>query len=1018
MLPSTTSNNAPSSHTVHYQQQYDSDADKDSSTLTSTSTPASPGRSFSSSYPHSQLQNNSSAGYLSPLNAQHSSVPQIRSPLAMSFNSQGNSNGTAFNTRSSYNTRIRGRRDSFQQSPIAFSPTTSHNSPNSSSQMNLNTGTSNLYSQQSRLGYLWSGTGSNIPAGGNRNRCLSTSSVDSSTSSVGLSHLAPALAAMSVQHNQQGSATNSPYQSYNSSPQQGNFHNHYQQQQSSSESSYPYNTSPFSSPLSQSQVPAYDSLSIAATNIATSIYGTTPPTHSATNMMYGSPSHYGSVSAASAQSYNSTARYGSSSILPLAPSLYPETDSTTGSNGSRAFEYADQYQQSQGQYYGQPTQQGLGILVTGGMARGMSSTPENEDEDGQKEQHSGMKHNTSVSDNLQTADDIQAIIGKDGKTLVYICPKCDPSKVVEFTTKSNLKRHLENKNIHNTPYERRRDQKRWQGHEKKQVSRDETTLRMRKWRNCNPEKNRFNDMRCRVYRNARKIYGENYSEAKEEYIRSEIERRKQNMIIRNSRRAEWANQTANNSNGSVGDSSESPSASPISASATTTGSVGYQMQDTFMFNDYESNSSMMVSQQIPSYGTEDISSPSSVHDWSSKSDKRKPDESKFLQDLKENRLPPRRRSRSAMHTTPNNSNEASANSGTATVSEASFGSLAAYTDNLTTDSFGYSASSPQQPAIRRLRNQRSVTDNSDVYRQNQTFANTGALGGYSSVIGGPYQSYMDSNQQLQMLEQKYSASTIPQGQENLDSVVEAMEISQAIGLTANNDNSGTTASTGGLYGDRDASAWLTSPTTYNSQTLAGSTQPEDGSRGFPFPVIRDSNMSHRKELARAAGIRLDIPQQHPFAPNQWINGINSATSADDMVGGSATSLESSALNHDHSPMANSPLSAALSSGNNNGRGDDYDDDREGGHNNNNNNTFRNNGANQYKSMTTKTKGSNFEVFGMPSVQMPLYGQSLSTSESGFFTTESAPMSSENNYLAKDQGVARRHSTAMANLSCL
>ncbi|KAF8983198.1 hypothetical protein BGZ46_010660 [Entomortierella lignicola] len=605
-----------------------------------------------------------------------------------------------------------------------------------------------------------------------------------------------------------------------------------------------------------------------------------------------------------------------------------------------------------------------------------------------------------------------------------------------------------------TPYERRRDQKRWQGHEKKQVSRDETTLRMRKWRNCNPEKNRFNDMRCRVYRNARKIYGDGYSEAKEEYIRSEIERRKQNMIIRNSRRAEWANQATNSSNGSInGDSSDSPSLdSPIS-SATTGGHVGFHMQDstapstTFMFNGYESSSSMMVS----AYNTEDTNTTSiTTADSSatdSKSEKPKPDESKFLQDLKENRLPPRRRSRSAMHNTVHSSTTDGTVSNTTTIPEVSFGtSLGPYTTDLS-DPFGYNS---PQPALRRLRKQRTVTtDGTDSYRQAQShhsFANTGAtLGGYSGIVGGPYQSYMDSNQQLQMLEQKYSNDPVPQsllmgknhmqqqrqqqqqGQEDIDSVVEAMEIAQTIGLTnTGSGNNGTTGSNGGLYGDRDASAWLTSPSTYN-HNLAGAstTQAEDSSRGFPFPVIRD-----RKELARAAGIRLDIPQQqqqqqHPLAPNQWINGIGSS---EDMVGGSATSLESSTLNpNDHSPMANSPLSAALSSPmpGTNGQGDEDDDQHQEGNNinNNNNNTknndnnFRNNNLNQFK-MMTKTKGSNLEVFGMPSIHMPLYGQSLGTSESAFFTTDSTPLMNENNYLAKDQGVARRHSTAMANLSCL
>ncbi|KAF9435727.1 hypothetical protein BGZ76_005666, partial [Entomortierella beljakovae] len=524
-----------------------------------------------------------------------------------------------------------------------------------------------------------------------------------------------------------------------------------------------------------------------------------------------------------------------------------------------------------------------------------------------------------------------------------------------------------------TPYERRRDQKRWQGHEKKQVSRDETTLRMRKWRNCNPEKNRFNDMRCRVYRNARKIYGEGFSEAKEEYIRSEIERRKQNMIIRNSRRAEWANQNSSSNNG---DSSESPAASPISTSAPS--SIGFQMQDSaFMFNGYESNSPMMS----PAFTNTESSAPD--NDSNTKADKQKPDESKFLQDLKDNRLPPRRRSRSAMNASANN---AESGSSASTVTDNSFGTLASYASNLTSDS--WNSSNTQQSAVRRLRKQRSATDSSDAYRQGgQAFSNAGTLGGY---IGEPYQGYMDSNQQLQMLEQKYSS---------VDSVVEAMEISQAIDMTtASSSSTSNSGPNSGFYGDRDASAWLNPSATY----LANSQQQEDGSRGFPFPVIRD-----RKELARSQGIRLDIPQQHPLAPNQWING----SSADDMVGGSATSLESSALNHHgHSSLANSPLSAALSSpmaGNNSGRDENGDKD-----------IFSNSGSNQSKTSMTKSKGLNFEVFGMPPGQMPLYGQGLSTTDNGFFSTESAPINGENNYLAKDQGVARRHSTAMANLTYL
>ncbi|KAF9962303.1 hypothetical protein BGZ65_009340, partial [Modicella reniformis] len=351
---------------------------------------------------------------------------------------------------------------------------------------------------------------------------------------------------------------------------------------------------------------------------------------------------------------------------------------------------------------------------------------------------------------------------------------------------------------------------------------------------------------------------------------------------------------------------------------------------------------------------------------------------------------------------------------------------------------------------------------------------TGPLSGYSGVVGGASYpasgSYMDSNQQLQMLEQKYNSGAIPQSlfvskdniqqhqqqqqtRETLESVVEAMEINQAMPLATHTGTSAsavaisTTSSTsvpaGGLYGDRDASAWLTPSATYHSHQGHAPSE-EDGSREFPFPVIRD-----RKELARAAGIRLDIPapsphqqqhqhqHQHHLGPQQhWIAGINgshsgNATTADDMVGGSATSIDSSAIGHpDQSPLANSPLSAAHSSpatgthptatGMGGGKGSrDEDDNREdrdnvthGGY-NHHPHPHHHPGSSHYNSHAdstsglVKTKSSNFEVFSVQTVPMSLYGQGLSSSESGFFPTDAATLS-ENNYLAKDQGVARRH----------
>ncbi|KAG2219035.1 hypothetical protein INT45_003926 [Circinella minor] len=84
---------------------------------------------------------------------------------------------------------------------------------------------------------------------------------------------------------------------------------------------------------------------------------------------------------------------------------------------------------------------------------------------------------------------------------------------------------MENPNIHNIPYIRSRDQKRWKGHAKKVVSKEETTERMRKWRAENREKNRQNDLRCRVYRLARQKFGEHDSPEKQQFVRDEITRR-------------------------------------------------------------------------------------------------------------------------------------------------------------------------------------------------------------------------------------------------------------------------------------------------------------------------------------------------------------------------------------------------------------------------------------------------------------------------------------------------------------
>ncbi|RCH78737.1 hypothetical protein CU098_005580, partial [Rhizopus stolonifer] len=96
-------------------------------------------------------------------------------------------------------------------------------------------------------------------------------------------------------------------------------------------------------------------------------------------------------------------------------------------------------------------------------------------------------------------------------------------------TRTHRKRHMENPNIHNIPYVRSRDQKRWKGHAKKLISKEETTEsnndRMRKWRAENREKNRQNDLRCRVYRLARQRFGDHDSPEKQNFVKEEISRR-------------------------------------------------------------------------------------------------------------------------------------------------------------------------------------------------------------------------------------------------------------------------------------------------------------------------------------------------------------------------------------------------------------------------------------------------------------------------------------------------------------
>ncbi|KAI8374129.1 uncharacterized protein BYT42DRAFT_615321 [Radiomyces spectabilis] len=101
---------------------------------------------------------------------------------------------------------------------------------------------------------------------------------------------------------------------------------------------------------------------------------------------------------------------------------------------------------------------------------------------------------------------------------------------------------MENPNIHNVPYVRSRDQKRWKGHAKKVISKAETSERMRKWRAENRDKNKRNDLRCRVYRLARQKFGEQDSPEKQTFIREEIARRLGKRMLMEQREKELQQQ--------------------------------------------------------------------------------------------------------------------------------------------------------------------------------------------------------------------------------------------------------------------------------------------------------------------------------------------------------------------------------------------------------------------------------------------------------------------------------------------
>ncbi|KFH67928.1 hypothetical protein MVEG_06659 [Podila verticillata NRRL 6337] len=924
---------------------------------TSTSSPSNVNTQMSHhnpSYPtQQQPQPQQQPSYLASMQP-NSTVPLISSPLALNYNSQptatssssSSTNGSS-NRTTGYSFRSRNRRDSFQNAnnntnnnnnnSMAFSPPSSYNSPGIASGLTFQPN-NNSYSNQ-RYSHLLSPVAGSVTTGlgsnNSRTRCLSSSSVDSntSTSTFGFSRLTPAMASMSVQQQQQASATTSPYQSYSSSPQAASgFNQHYQSNLGSP--MYPYQSQ-------YAQVP-YGSFSTAAS----AVYEASSPT-ATSDMLYSTGSnHFGHVTSTPSQSYHSPPRasflkHGSTtspySHTPMASSPpYYEQDPTrllqqlelnspaASGMGSRPFDHHSSY----GHHQAPPNEYGSyntgdssemsgdhshGLGIVGGMV-GDSAESHNDSSSGPTAAGEG------------TSEEPRMVLGDDGKTQLFPCGQCE--KV--FTTKSNLKRHLENVNIHNTPYERRRDQKRWQGHEKKHASREETTLRMRRWREANREKNKFNDMRCRVYRIAKDKFGLEDTDEKEAWIQAEIEKRKGMLLLRHSRKAEWKGMNLNNGSGSNVHDGTSGSLTDGTKYPTGSSSSPFFLYGSPQVTGYDS-------QGQPIYSS---SQPEAYKDTSLKDGDRT-----FIELLKSEHVPRRRRSRQAMNATvtkaqpfnqtvPSNAPESNILGSPEVMNDehyAPFGlmkgmlsssSLLGLGQGLSHSNFGSSVSlsqrGPPDQKKRRNRKQRSISEKKSMFRRrvvtgtsSTSLAGAGSSGLYDST-------YLETDQRLQDLYQGvYQTRSLSQAlllnkdQERAQTSSDAMEtIVSDLEIGHPRQSSTSSSSTAGsLYADRtELSGWID---WQNPQSAsANSNASANASRQYPFPemtFVPTHPLRDRKSLAKAAGIKIDIPShQNQLGMNSdWI--MMEVATGDDMVGGSATSVASST-----NSQLKSPLSAASS----------------------------------------------------------------------------------------------------------
>lgn len=438
-------------------------------------------------------------------------------------------------------------------------------------------------------------------------------------------------------------------------------------------------------------------------------------------------------------------------------------------------------------------------------------------------------------------------------------------------------------------------------------------------------------MRCRVYRIAKDKFGLEDTDEKEAWIQAEIEKRKGMLLLRHSRKAEWKGMNLNNGSssnihdvsGSLGDGNKYPagsSTSPFFLYGSAPQITGYD------------------SQGQPIYSS---SQPEAYKDTSLKDGDRT-----FIELLKSEHVPRRRRSRQAMNATvtkaqpfnqtiPSNAPESNIVGSSELMNDehyAPFGlmkgtlsssSLLGLDEGLSHSNFGSSVSLSQRgpPAQKKRRNrkQRSISEKKSMFRRrvvagtsSTSVAGTGSSGLYGNT-------YLETDQRLQDLYQGvYQTRSLSQAlllnkdQERAQTSSDAMETMVSdleIGhpKQSSNSSSGTAS---GLYGDRTELSWIDWQNPQSASANSNGNASANGARQYPFPEMvfePTHTLRDRKSLAKAAGIKIHIPShQNQLGMNSdWI--MMEVAGGDDMVGGSATSVASSA-----NSQLKSPLSAASS----------------------------------------------------------------------------------------------------------